>query len=264
MRKLLTFLIALAAVAFLNVSAHAFGCKGWPQLSGGNGCNSSIAAAGGGTPTLAYIGIVTPTYSSGVATATGAAIGTAAADRLVVVVFFDETATNTSLSSVTIGGVTATVNTQSSGGVGVNVFVGIASLNVPAGATATIVATYANSGNIGRFQVYTVNGLSSFTPTGAGNNWKVNTGPISTTLATTSGGVVIVGGAIGQGAALVSTFSGTETYTTDSSFDADFGSNSGGVGHATGIATNAASTVSDTFTGDSGVNHLAIAAVSWR
>jgi hypothetical protein len=152
MRKLLTFLIALAAVAFLNVSAHAFGCKGWPQLSGGNGCNSSIAAAGGGTPTLAYIGIVTPTYSSGVATATGAAIGTAAADRLVVVVFFDETATNTSLSSV----------------------------------------------------------------------------------------------------------------TTDSSFDADFGSNSGGVGHATGIATNAASTVSDTFTGDSGVNHLAIAAVSWR
>jgi hypothetical protein len=51
MRKLFTFLIALAAVAVVNVSApaHAFGCSGWPQIAGGNGCNSSIAA-GGSTP----------------------------------------------------------------------------------------------------------------------------------------------------------------------------------------------------------------------
>jgi hypothetical protein len=50
-RKLLTFLIALAAVAIVNASpAQAFGCRGWPQLSGGNGCNSSI------TPPASYTG----------------------------------------------------------------------------------------------------------------------------------------------------------------------------------------------------------------
>jgi hypothetical protein len=53
MHKLLSLLIALAAVvgvaltaiAFGSVPANAFGCQGWPQLSGGNGCNSSIATA---------------------------------------------------------------------------------------------------------------------------------------------------------------------------------------------------------------------------
>jgi hypothetical protein len=46
MRKLLTFLIALGSIIFAVCSpAHAFGCKGWPQIAGGNGCNSSIQAA---------------------------------------------------------------------------------------------------------------------------------------------------------------------------------------------------------------------------
>jgi hypothetical protein len=46
MRKLLTLWIALAAIALASVLAHAFGCRGWPQIAGGNGCNSSIATGG--------------------------------------------------------------------------------------------------------------------------------------------------------------------------------------------------------------------------
>jgi hypothetical protein len=46
MRKLLTPWIALAAIALASVLAHAFGCRGWPQIAGGNGCNSSIATGG--------------------------------------------------------------------------------------------------------------------------------------------------------------------------------------------------------------------------
>jgi hypothetical protein len=51
MRKLLTFLIALMALAVVGLSAraHAYGCQGWAQTIGGNGCNSSIAAGGATT-----------------------------------------------------------------------------------------------------------------------------------------------------------------------------------------------------------------------
>jgi hypothetical protein len=48
MRKLLTFLIALAGIALVSVPApaHAFGCNGWQIMgAGGNGCNSSIGGA---------------------------------------------------------------------------------------------------------------------------------------------------------------------------------------------------------------------------
>jgi hypothetical protein len=52
MRKTLLFLIALASIAFGVCSpANAFGCNGWPQIAGGNGCNSLIASGGGGTYT---------------------------------------------------------------------------------------------------------------------------------------------------------------------------------------------------------------------
>jgi hypothetical protein len=50
MRELFTFLIALWAIALVSVPipASAFGCSGWLQIAGGNGCNSSIAGGGGG------------------------------------------------------------------------------------------------------------------------------------------------------------------------------------------------------------------------
>jgi hypothetical protein len=191
MRSLLTFLIALAATAFVNVSApaHAFGCKGWPQLTGGNGCNSSIASAS--LPTLTYIGSATPSYAAGVATAIGANIGIASADRLVVVVVGDlGKATG---ASVTIGGSPATVNALAIGANGPTAL--IASLLVPSGATADIVVTYAgyDNSNGGVFEVYTLKGLSSTAPVGSGTNYDVSANPLSTRLATSSGGVVIMG-----------------------------------------------------------------------
>jgi hypothetical protein len=141
--------------------------------------------------------------------------------------------------------------------------VGLRPLLVATGTTATIVATYTNSGGVGAFQIYTIKGLSSFTPVASNSNWTGSTDPISTTVATTSGGVVVAGGVEQSSVATGNTITGTETYTTDSSFDAGFSVYGAAVGHASGVATNASSTVTATLTTGGG-NHTAISAVSWR
>jgi len=69
-----------------------------------------VPAGGGGTPTLTYMGSVTPSFAGQVATATGANIGTAAADRLVVVVFAEASGSSETSATVTIGGNSATVH----------------------------------------------------------------------------------------------------------------------------------------------------------
>lgn len=217
-------------------------------------------ATAGSLPTLAFIGATAATVAGQVATVTSASIGTASADRLVVVVFTDGGSAASASATVTIGGTSATVHAFANGAN--NNTAGIASLLVSSGTTATIVATYnAGASTDGvNFKVYTIKGLSSTTPVGTGINWDAAASPLSTTLATSSGGVVIVG-ANRYAVSTTLVFSGTETYTTDhtgsqNAFETE------GSGSATGTATNASSAVTATWGG--GTNHTAIAAASWR
>jgi hypothetical protein len=261
--KLLTFLTALAAIVFaMHSLARADSCSHAFGHQGGTGCNSVIATAPS-LPTLTYIGSATPTYAGNVATATGANIGTAASNRLVVVVFFDMADGANSTASVTIGGSAATVDTMANSTF--NPVQGIASLNVPAGTTATIVVTYGAAGGNGNFQIYTITGLSSFAHVGANSNWNGGLNPISTTIATSAGGVIITGATQNiTPSGTTTSFSGTETYAMDQT-DIDVGSigtGAAGVGRATGTSANASSTVTATW--NTGSNHSAISAVSWR
>jgi hypothetical protein len=243
--------LLIAASLCLPTSASAW----WQSIQ-----QVAVSGGGGGSPALAYIGNVTPTYASNVATATAAPIGTASSGRLVVVVFYDliTPSPGVSTATVTIGGVSAVVNTIASVH---NSTVGIASANVPTGTTANIVVSYdTSSGANGAFDVYALTGLSSMTAVGSGETASAGANPITTTLATTAGGIVIAGAQQSGGGGTL-TMSGTETYTKDSSFQiASFSSNASS--HATGIATNAASSVSATWV--SSVGAVAIAAVSFR
>jgi hypothetical protein len=165
-------------------------------------------------PIVTYIGGAQPTYSGNVATATNINIGTAYGDRLVVLVFFDMNNGANSTASVTINGNAATVDTVANSTF--NPVQGIASLNVPAGTTATIAVTYGAAGGFGRFEIYTITGLSSFAHVGANSNWNGGLNPISTTIATLAGGVIITGAAQNiTPSGTTTSFSGTETYAMD-------------------------------------------------
>jgi hypothetical protein len=139
-------LIALAAVAVANESAHAFGCKGWPQLSGGNGCNSSIAAGGGG-PAYSFRSAAQYAGTAPLAQTFTQDIGTASADRVVVVGMSGFYPQSGGITSVTVNGVTLTqdaFDNRSAGGPHAAIFSG----PVTSGSgSQNIVVTYGSTPN---------------------------------------------------------------------------------------------------------------------
>jgi hypothetical protein len=169
---------------------------------------------------------------------------------------------NGTTASVSIGGNAATVHTFSSGGIN-NPYVGIASLVVTTGTTANIVVTYsAGSAGGGGFGVYTLTGLSSTTPVATAQHYlDTAVTPDSLSLATSSGGVIIVGTNDYANFSTVA-FSGNEgTYTTDLN-NGSGGFDTFGFGHSIGTGTNASSTVTSTW---AAVNsHSAMVVASWR
>lgn len=78
-------------------------------------------------------------------TSTSFSIGTASAGRLVIAVIGTERTSAVTLSSVTIGGISATINRQISVGGGFQQLAAIASAVVPTGTTATVVATFSGA-----------------------------------------------------------------------------------------------------------------------
>lgn len=208
-------------------------------------------------PTLTYINTVTATVSNPTATVTGTSIGTAAADRHLVVIV-NNTFSNIVNASMTVdsgGGAVAMTQQVLRGQNGASS--GIYSLTVPTGTTATIVATQTGGSgwNNPRFHIYTITGLSSTTPTGANSSGATATST-STTVATTSGGIIISGSS--TQAATISNYTGsTETFTSNFGV----GSNSQAAASATGVATNASSTVN--VNGASSAS-IAVTAVAWR
>lgn len=110
------------------------------------------------------------TASGTSASVSGVNIGTASADRLVVCVISCRRDATTTITGITIGGVSATVS-PNVGNTTTNLFYAWA--RVPTGTTATVAWTFDQSGPVGRLHVYTITGQTSDTPT-------INTGLITT------------------------------------------------------------------------------------
>jgi hypothetical protein len=113
MRKLLSFLIALASIAF-GISLSAAQCRGFGQ-QGGTGENSVIASGGGGG--LSLDGTPVTATGSG-ATTTLPGFSTAAGSGEIVVAIITNAA---SVTSVTAPGLTFTLRSSYTGGAGASV-----------------------------------------------------------------------------------------------------------------------------------------------
>jgi hypothetical protein len=148
---------------------------------------------------VSYIGSTQNTSNLSSYTFSNVSIGTASADRIVVVGGGGpNSAAGSLVSSITIGGNTATVHTQASASQS-----WLASLLVPTGTTATIVVNYGNTKLNCTIFVWTITRAKSTTPNSA-----------STAETTTSASINLNGQAGAVGCAVVfSPAGGTYTWT---------------------------------------------------
>lgn len=142
------------------------------------------------TPAVAtYITTFTSSTNLSTYTATGANIGVAATDRIVLVGITARGASagNYSVTSLTIGGNAATVDgtTNASNGQEVSTF---AYLLVPAGTTANIVVNFSGTMDVCALHIYNINGQASNTPVGGAVD---SAGPYSVTPGTQTNGCAV-------------------------------------------------------------------------
>ncbi len=222
----------------------------------GNFAISGKAVASG--PQVSFIGTVTPTNAGTTSTATGAAIGTASADREVVVIVTNSFSNITTVTATIDSGGGAVAMTRHAGTENNGASCIIFSANVASGTTATIVATRAGGSGWGNtlMQIFTITKLASRTPTdkqaavtSAGLSQSVN-------LATSADGCIIAG--VCAQAHTVTSFAGsTETFVGDNiNVESSHAS-----GHAQNISANAASVVQGNV---SLSDWVAVCAVAWR
>lgn len=219
------------------------------------GVGSSVVAV---LPSVTYVGETAATVSNPTATVTSAALGPAGSKLVVVAVSDAFVVIN---ASMTINGVAATKIGELQFGSGADAYIAMFTA-VTAGTSGNIVAT-ATSGSWSAptFSVLAIQNLSSTTAVATNNNSANSVSTLSTTLATSAGGVVI--GAMSSAASNVApnVYSGTETYTTDSSAYYGTGAYVYSMGHASGTAANGSSTITAT---QSAVNNTVLLAASWR
>ena len=198
MRKLLTFLIALGAVALGVCSpASAWGCREFGR-QGGTGCNSVIASAPPSTPIVTYQSNPASTQTSGSSggpgpwTVTGVNIGAAYPTRRVIVIVYGGAGANTVASATIDGGAgPIAANTPVTGGS--NAPFSIYSAIVPTGTTATIIQTMTgNFYGASSIQAYTVDDSLLSSPTPVASFSDAASSPISGSVAKLSGGFEIV------------------------------------------------------------------------
>lgn len=121
------------------------------------------------TPAVAtYIATGTSTVNNASYTFTNANIGVAAADRIVLVAITarDAGASAAALTSCTIGGNAATVDSTTNA-VNGREAAAFAYLPVPAGTTATIVVNFNVTMDVCALHIYNINGQASNTPVGS-------------------------------------------------------------------------------------------------
>jgi hypothetical protein len=189
MRKLLTFLIALGAIALVSLSAPnsvRAGCI----IGGGIICASapptvpfSITAVSNGNSTTA-----TGTY-----TFTSQNIGSADPSRISCVGIAAQAGSGVVVSSVTIGGTSAAqVSGAPSTGGASGSLTDIWCLAVPTGSTATIVVTMSVPITRLAIEVYSILGTSSAVSTGAHNLSSSGTTLVQSATIPSGGGAIAV------------------------------------------------------------------------
>lgn len=120
-----------------------------------------------GGPVMTYIGTTSETTGATTFTFTAHAIGTAAADRFVIVCAAGANITTSqTVDSCTIGGNAATLIARTV--LSDDLAVGMFGLLVAAGTTATITATYSRSMSRSSISVFTMTGAASTTPRSSG------------------------------------------------------------------------------------------------
>lgn len=175
-----------------------------------------LVAGGGPTPTISYVSTGTGQTGTTI-TYTAQNIGTASADRVVIVgITTGYTGTAAQTDSMTIGGVTATKlisgkisNTNST-------YIGLFALNVTSGTTANIVTTVTTSANRSAIVVWNMTGTGGILTTKAtGSSLATATTLAQTVSIATNGGgaaVAIAGDGISSGTAY--SWSGTSLDVT--------------------------------------------------
>ena len=143
------------------------------------------------TAVATYVATARSSSNTFTYTFTGASIGTAAADRLVVVCASINVTGSGSyfINTISIGGVTATMAVRSAA----NTNCAIAYLLVSSGTTADIVVSLGGTGTPGRCQidVFNVNGWASQTPASTGSTAATTGTTISATAAASSGSCAV-------------------------------------------------------------------------
>lgn len=155
----------------------------------------SAGGGGGGVPTVTYHG----TETSGI----GRDIGTAAADRYVIaIIHWRATATNRTLSSITIDGGAATIHAQSSHtGGSTSLGVAIVSRLVTSGTTADIVPSYSGAVSTQGIAVWDMVGATNASPTDTDTNTDAGIATrTDLSLNVPAGGCVISGVTMSSGA----------------------------------------------------------------
>lgn len=164
------------------------------------------AAASSSPVTISYIGTTTNTADTATYTFTDHAIGTASADRVVLVaVSLRSPTAGVSISSMTIGGVSATEIVEAS--TGANATSAIYGLLVTSGTTATIVVTPSATGQRCQVSVYAMTGNGGSTTAHA--TATDTTAPSSTTIdIPINGSAVGISYAVDSGAVGAATWAG--------------------------------------------------------
>ena len=220
------------------------------------------SSAGGGNPTLVYVGTVTPTTAGLVATATNAATGGAG---YTVVVIHDAGASGSGYSGGCTIGASGTMTTVNEG-VAINALVSIQGLTTPGGTqTITCTATGGTGPNGPLFYIYTITNLNSTTATGSCNNTNASASALTCTTGfnTTSGGVAIMASLQNTNSSACPgscSISGSETYSIDASPHSG-GFSQGTMAHAGPVSTNTPSSVTYTW---NAAAQSAIVAAAWK
>ena len=204
-------------------------------------------------PVLTYIGENLSTSNVDSYSFTSEPIGTAAADRLVVVVALTNVCA--SFSSITIGGVSATIHEQLADS-GTSPCQAIASLLVTTGTTATIVVNLSDSGGHMAIGVYNITGLNSTTPEDSGQDGLTTGTSVSDTLVVSKDACIIAAGGQYSGNPPISWTGVTED------FEEAFSGESGTSAWASTQVTSGGSVPVTMTTLGSGVNGVVMAA--WR
>lgn len=143
------------------------------------------------SPAATYIGEATLNFSGSTSTATAANIGTASANRRVVASCQQGTAAGRTLTSATIGGISARIEAQCTDS-GSNAGAYIISAVVPTGTTADIVMTFSSTIFAGgTAHVYTVDDTTISSTVNAGTNTTAGATSLGVSYTSTNGGVTI-------------------------------------------------------------------------